>query len=221
MFMRSPIKVAILEDHQSIIDGYQLRLDDASGIKVVGTASNGEELNSMLVQHPAIDVLIMDITVPSSPINENPIPILQYVPQILEGKPNLNILIISMHTQASLVKALADVGVSGYIFKHDSDSIRRLPAIIRSISSGQKYFTDNSHGEIHTENAAKQILTGRQLQVLAFCAANPDLSTDQVATELGIASSTIRNLLSESYERLNVHTKAAAIAKARMLGLIP
>ena len=219
--MISPIKVAILEDHQSIIDGYQLRLDDASGIKVVGTASNGEELNSMLLHQPAIDVLIMDITVPSSPFNETPIPILQYVPQILKGKPNLNILIISMHTQASLVKALADVGVSGYIFKHDSDSIRRLPAIIRSITSGQKYFKDNSHGEIHTENASKQILTSRQLQVITFCATNPDLSTEQAAIELGIASSTIRNLLSESYERLNVHTKAAAIAKARMLGLIP
>lgn len=219
--MISPIKVAILEDHQSIIDGYQLRLDDASGIKVVGTASNGEELNSMLLHQPVIDVLIMDITVPSSPFNETPIPILQYVPQILKGKPNLNILIISMHTQASLVKALADVGVSGYIFKHDSDSIRRLPAIIRSITSGQKYFKDNSHGEIHTENTSKQILTSRQLQVITFCATNPDLSTEQAAIELGIASSTIRNLLSESYERLNVHTKAAAIAKARMLGLIP
>ena len=219
--MISPIKVAILEDHQSIIDGYQLRLDDASGIKVVGTASNGEELNNMLLQHHSIDVLIMDITVPSSPVNETPIPILQYVPQILHSSPSLNILIISMHTQMSLVRALANAGVSGYIFKHDSDSIRRLPAIIRSISSGQKYFTENSHGEVNTENAAKQVLTDRQLQVITYCATYPDLSTDQAAVELGIASSTIRNLLSESYERLNVHTKAAAIAKARMLGLIP
>jgi two-component system nitrate/nitrite response regulator NarL len=219
--MLSPVKVAILEDHQSIIDGYHMRLDEASGIKVVGIASNGEELNSLLMEWQDVDVLIMDVTVPSSPSDESPIPILNYVPRILEEKPNINILIVSMHTQPTLVKALSDAGVSGYIFKHDSDSIRRLPAIIKSISTGGRYFTENPEDAPNAESQSKQILTGRQLEILTYCASYPDLSTEQIALQIGIASSTIRNLLSETYERLNVHTKAAAITKARSLGLIP
>lgn len=219
--MLSPVKVAILEDHQSIIDGYHMRLDEASGIKVVGIAANGEELNSLLKEWQDVDVLIMDVTVPSSPGDESPIPILHYVPRILADKPNINILIVSMHTQPTLVKALSDAGVSGYIFKHDSDSIRRLPAIIKSISTGGRYFTENPEDAPNAESPSKQILTGRQLEILTYCASYPDHSTEQIALQMGIASSTIRNLLSETYERLNVHTKAAAITKARSLGLIP
>lgn len=221
MLMVSPIKVAILEDHQSIIDGYHMRLDEASGIKVVGIANNGEELSTLLKEWHEVDVLIMDVSVPSSHNNENPIPILHYVPRILADKPNLNILIVSMHTQPSLIKALSDAGVSGYIFKHDSDSIRRLPAIIKSVSTGGRYFSDYPDDTSNPDGASKQILTTRQLEILTYCASYPDLSTDQLAVQLGIASSTIRNLLSETYERLNVHTKAAAITKARQLGLIP
>jgi DNA-binding NarL/FixJ family response regulator len=219
--MVSPIKVAILEDHQSIIDGYHMRLDDASGIKVVGIANNGEELNSLLRERQDVDVLIMDINVPSSPVNENPIPILHYVPRILESKPSLNILIVSMHTHPSLVKALANAGVSGYIFKHDSDSIRRLPAIIKTVSTGGRYFNEALPEEADREIAAHHGLTNRQLEILTLCASYPDLSTEQLAAELGIASSTIRNALSEAYDKLDVHSKAAAIAKSRNLGLIP
>lgn len=219
--MVSPIKVAILEDHQSIIDGYQMRLDDTSGIKVVGIANNGEELNHMLEERIDFDVLIMDVNVPTSSINENPIPILHYVPKILSNRPNLNILIVSMHSQPSLVQALADAGVSGYIFKHDSNSIRKLPAIIKSIVTGTRYFAGTPLEETLNDPPAKFLLTSRQLEILVYCASDPDLSTEQIATQMGIASSTIRNQLSEIYERLNVHTKAAAIAKARQLGIIP
>lgn len=215
-----PINVAILEDHQSIIDGYHMRLDDASGIKVVGIANNGEELNHMLQDRHDVRVLIMDVNVPSSSVNTNPIPILHYVPRILKDNPHINILIVSMHSQPTLVKALVEAGVSGYIFKEDSDSIRKLPAIIKTISSGGKYFTEKRQQETVVETN-KHGLTGRQLEILTYCASFPDFSTDQVATNLGIASSTIRNLLSEAYERLDVHSKAAAISKAKTLGLIP
>lgn len=219
--MVSPIKVAILEDHQSIIDGYHLRLDDASGIKVVGIANNGEELNTLLAETQEVNVLIMDVSVPSSATNENPIPILHYVPQILQKKPNINILIVSTHSQPSLVKALANAGVSGYIFKHDSDSIRKLPAIIKNISAGGRYFYEELDEAKKKENTLPLGLTTRQLEILTFCASYPDLSTEQLSQQMGIASSTIRNLLSETYIRLNVHSKAAAISRAKTLGLIP
>lgn len=63
-------------------------------------------------------------------------------------------------------------------------------------------------------------LTPRQLEVLSLSAALPDLSSAQLAQRLGIAASTLRNMMSEAYLRLGVHNRAAAIAKARQLGLI-
>ena len=54
-----------------------------------------------------------------------------------------------------------------------------------------------------------------------MCASHPDGDTFVLANELGVTGSTLRNLLSGSYFRLGVRTRAAAIAKAHQLGIIP
>ena len=59
----SKVNVAILDDHQSIIDGYTYRLGTEPKIQVVSTARFGEDLDSILSSHP-INVLLMDIRVP-------------------------------------------------------------------------------------------------------------------------------------------------------------
>jgi DNA-binding CsgD family transcriptional regulator len=63
-------------------------------------------------------------------------------------------------------------------------------------------------------------LSIRQLQALSLCAAYPDALTTDLSKEMAIANSTFRNLLSGAYIKLNVHTRAAAIAKAQSLGII-
>jgi len=63
-------------------------------------------------------------------------------------------------------------------------------------------------------------LTARQLQALSLCAAYPDATTGELADMLGVAHSTLRNLLSEAYLRLDVRNRTAAIEQARKMGLI-
>ena len=57
--MLSQIRVAILDDHQSIIDGFTYRLSMIPKIKIVGTAIYGENLEPMIAENE-IDVLICD-----------------------------------------------------------------------------------------------------------------------------------------------------------------
>ena len=66
----------------------------------------------------------------------------------------------------------------------------------------------------------KQPLTARQIQALSLCAAFPELSTGELAKKMEIANSTLRNLLSGAYLRLNVRNRMAAVAKARQKGII-
>lgn len=216
--MSTNITIAILEDHQSIIDGYMMRFREATGIELAGIAGNGEEMIELLTSKPQVNVLIMDVNVPAAPDSKSNIPILHYVPKLIAFRPNLNILIISVHDEPSLVEALINAGISGYIFKKDSASILKLPMIVRKIADGSTFFSDD--GKEDKQNSAK-ILTRRQLEVISLCAEFPDDPAGTLALELGIASSTFRNLLSEIYERLEVRTKAAAISRARTLGLIP
>jgi DNA-binding CsgD family transcriptional regulator len=58
------------------------------------------------------------------------------------------------------------------------------------------------------------------LETLSLCAAYPDISTKELAKQMNIAGSTLRNLLSLSYIKLGVSTRQGAVLKAQQLGLI-
>ena len=217
--MKSRIRVAIMEDHQSIIDGYVYRLSENTNIDIVGMGAYGEEIEPMLKINPA-DVLLLDINLPTSTSNPNPFPILYVIPRLLEQHPHLSILIISMLTQCTLVESMVKIGVSGYIFKDDQASIQQLAKIVTIVANGGIYFSKNAYTEMRG-SSSEPILTPRQLEVLSLCAAYPDISTSVLAEKLDIASSTLRNMLSEVYLRLGVRTRAAAIVKGQQLRILP
>lgn len=215
------IRVAILEDHQSIIDGYMYRLKDYPNIKIVGAAKFGEELHPILAKQP-VDVLIMDVNVPGRPGETSPYPILHTVRELVKQYPDLSILVISIMTQLVLIRSLMEAGISGYIFKHDAESISHLGEHISTVANGGIYFSPDAHESLrkHDAQASKPLLTQRQLEVLGLCASYPELSTGEIAIQLNVASSTLRNLLSSAYLRLNVRTRAAALARVRQMGLL-
>ncbi len=219
--MNDKIRVAILDDHQGIIDGYLYRLGSAQDIEVVATILFGEDLEEKLARQP-VDVLVLDVQIPTSPINPNPYPILYMIPRMLELYPDMVVLVISMHTQRTLINAVMESGASGYIVKDDQATIRELPSVIRTVAGGSIYMSQYAYQELKRSRtgALLQPLSPRQLEALSMCATYPDASTDELSQMMNIANSTLRNLLSGAYLKMNVRSKAAAIAKARQLGLI-
>lgn len=213
------VRVSILDDHISIIDGYSYRLSKTPEIEVVATGLFGEELEPMLSAHPT-DVLLLDVNLPTSPENHNPFPILHLIPHLLDSYPNLNILVISMLNQHTLIEAMAEAGVSGYILKDDQASIEQLGKVVLTVAGGGLHFSPGTIREA-TGSPGHPSLTARQLEALSLCAAYPDGATTVLAKKLGISGSTLRNLLSGAYLRLGVRTRAAAITRAQQIGLIP
>ncbi len=216
------IRVAILDDHQGIIDGYLYRLSNAQDIEVVSTLSYGEALEPMLAQVP-VDVLLLDVSVPTSLQNANPYPILHLIPKLLQIYPNLNILVVTMYSQRALINSVMEAGASGFILKDDVQSIRELAAIIRIVAHGGIHLSQKAHRELMKRSTGNlsQPLSNRQTEALSMCAAYPEADTSQLAQQMGVANSTMRNLLSGAYLKLNVRNRAAAVAKARQMGLIP
>ncbi|NMC11944.1 MAG: response regulator transcription factor, partial [Chloroflexi bacterium] len=90
------------------------------------------------------------------------------------------------------------------------------------IYSGGVILSDFAFKQINKtrESSVSNLLTSRQMEALALSSAYPDASTEEIAQKMNIAHSTFRNLLSEAYLRLEVSNRAAAIEKARQLGLI-
>ncbi len=217
--MSQTIKVAILEDHQSIVDGYTFRLEKDSEIQVMAICAYGEELESMLADKD-VDVLFLDINVPTSKDNPNPYPILHLIPKLLQKYPQLNILVISMHHQASLIKNVMEAGASGFIMKDDRETIQELAAVARSVARGGVHMSRLAHDQYFKKISPGDNLSSRQLEAVSLCAAYPEKTTADIAKLMNVANSTVRNLLSEAYLRMEVPNRMAAVVKARQLGWI-
>ncbi len=217
--MEPKIRLAILDDHPAIIDGYLYRLNKEIDIEVVATGFYGDELEPMLEQH-TVDMLLLDIHVATSCENPNPYPILFVIPRLLQQYPRLAILVISMHAQRTMIRAVMEAGSSGYVLKDDVTSIQQLASVVRTVAGGGIHLSGRAY-ELLKKRPADDLegLSARQVEALSLCAAYPDASTAELAQKMNITSSTLRNLLSGAYLKLDVRTRAAALAKARQMGL--
>ncbi|MFN8385845.1 MAG: response regulator transcription factor [Anaerolineales bacterium] len=219
--MPKKIRVTILDDHQTTVDGYHLRLDASPRVEVVAAIHHGDELKETLKKH-STDVLLLDVGVPASPENPNPYPILYVIPALLQEYPDLAILVVSMHAERNLIRAIMEAGASGYILKEDQAILRDLENVIVSVSSGGIHLSKQAKEAIlrSDESRRDSLLAKRQLEALSLCLSYPDSSTAELAKKMSISNSTVRNLLSGAYIKLGVHNRIAAVSKARQMGLI-
>jgi two-component system nitrate/nitrite response regulator NarL len=215
------IKVAILDDHQIVVDGYVFRLGQNPNIEIVATLGYGNELEPALEKQPT-DVLLLDVSVPISKDDPTLYPILHMIPKLLQRHPGLNILVISMFAERGLIRGVMEAGANGYILKDDRSTILNLADVVVTIANGGIYFSQKAHQLFLNYQIAQtgDALSPRQLEALSLCAAYPDASTSDLAKEMFISVSTFRNLLSGAYIKLNVRTRAAAVVKAQSLGII-
>ncbi|RPI87830.1 MAG: DNA-binding response regulator [Chloroflexi bacterium] len=215
------VRVAILDDHPSIVDGYVYRLSGTAEVEVVGTANYGDELEPLLGSHPT-DVLLLDLSVRTSVDNPNPFPVLHIIPKLLQKHPSLNVLVITMFAEPGLMRSIIEAGASGYILKDDQAAFRELGNVVLSIAHGGIYFSKKAHNlYLKSEKLENgHLLTPRQMEVISLCAAYPDASTADLAQMMTVSNSTVRNLLSSLYLRLGVHSRTAAVEKAREMGLV-
>ncbi len=220
-FVEKEIRVAILDDHQSVVDGYAYRLSANKNIQLVGSANYGDQLED-LVANGNVDVLLLDVSVPNSEQDENPFPLLNVLPRLRRDYPRMAVLVISMHGERPLVRAVLDAGANGYILKDDREATLQLAEAVTLVSTGGIYLSKQLRN-LFTEPDpmdSVQNLSKRQVEALSIAAAFPEISTENLANKMNIAPSTVRNLLSKAYKRLHVRNRSAAITRARQLGLI-
>lgn len=181
------IRLAIAEDHQSLIDGIKLLLEYEEDITIVGTANDGEELLS-IVKKQQPTVILTDIRMPK-------IDGIQATKIIKKEYPEINIIAFTMFDQADAIKQMLDAGASGYLLKNSS--LSEVLNAIRSVNNGGTYFDAN----INTQNLGKttitngkSLLTKRQIQILELVAQ-------------GKTSREIANLLFIGIQTVDTHRK--------------
>lgn len=123
------IRVMLADDHQLVRQGLRLLLEETDGFEIVAEATNGHEAVE-LAQQLRPDVLVMDINMPR--LNG-----VQAAGQIRDLGLATRVVILSMHSDETVVRQALRVGVRGYLLKRSS--AEELLLAIRAAHRGEMY----------------------------------------------------------------------------------
>lgn len=153
------IRLAIAEDHQSLIDGIELLLEYNDDIAIVGTANDGEALLE-IVDRKLPDVIITDIRMPKMDG-------ISATKHIKKNYPNIKILAFTMFDQTEAIEQMMAAGASGYILKNSP--LKEIITAIKKVMAGERYYDPNINTNIiegESSKTKKGTLTKRQLEIL-------------------------------------------------------
>jgi DNA-binding NarL/FixJ family response regulator len=199
------ISIFIADDHALIREGFKKILNMEKDIKVIGEGINAFE-TIRYVEKNDFNVLILDINLP----DKNGMEVLKEVKII---KPELHVLILSMHPEDRFAVRAIKAGASGYITKESAPD--ELVKAIRKDNGGVKYISANIAEKLVFDLQSKsnkpihEILSDREFQVLRFIASGKSMG--DIAIELNLAVTTISTYRSRILEKLNLKTNAELI----------
>lgn len=174
------IRLALADDHQSLLDGIKLHLSKDKSIDLIGTATNGQDLIN-LVKIKTPHVVMTDIRMP---IMDG----ITATKLIKKQFPNIKVIALSMFDQQDAVKQMLDVGADGYILKNAS--LTEVVSAIKTLYQGNQYFDSQlCLEENNTDDHQKHQLTKRQEEILKLVGHGK--TSRQIADELFIGVYTV------------------------------
>lgn len=214
--MSENIRILIVDDHFIIREGMRLIFNTIPEIDLVGEAANGQEA---LTQVDALspDVVLMDLQMP---VMDG----ISAIEMLKQTHPALAIIILTTYKENDLMLRGLQAGARGYLLK-DTDR-ETLIDTIQAAASGKTllkpeilqqvlhYQQDQPVQETKTEN----LLSERENEVLQLVAEGA--RNKEIAYQLKITERTVKAHLSHIFQKLNVDSRAAAVAAAAKLGVL-
>jgi DNA-binding NarL/FixJ family response regulator len=204
---RRRLRVLIADDHRLMLDAIRLVLDEDPDVALVGEASNGSQIVSLVSQTDP-DVVLLDMQMPGMDG-------LACLASIRDRFPKVKVIVLSGHDDPALIRAALRRGASSFISKQILP--RDLPAAVRQVYEGT-IFTRISEEHSAATLAKENGLTERELSILAGVGAGK--SNKQIAGELWLAEPTIKYHLTNIYRKLGVTSRTEAVHCAYSRGLI-
>jgi DNA-binding NarL/FixJ family response regulator len=207
--VQKEIRVLIVDDHAILRAGVREMLSDEEDLRVVAEAGSAEEALQTLRDGTAVDVVVLDITLPG----QSGIDLLK---QLRRDRPELAILVLSMHPERSFAVRLMRAGANGYVPKMIVPE--ELVKAVRAVGNGRRYITPIVAELLASDCAADEEgplhnrLSERELQVFTRIARG--ISPAVMANELGLSVKTVSTYRARILEKMAMRSNAEIAAYA-------
>jgi DNA-binding NarL/FixJ family response regulator len=192
------IRIVIADDHEIVRAGLKQIIADDSDMEVTGESNNGENLIE-LVKKNEYDVVLLDLKMSGL----SGIEAIKYIKAI---KPELPIIVLSMHAEDQYAVRTIKAGASGYLTKETA--AENLVNAIRKVVSGGKYISSTLAETLADTLAGggttrpHELLTDREFQVMCMIASGKTVS--EIASELFLSVKTISTYRQRLLEKMNM-----------------
>jgi two-component system NarL family response regulator len=218
-----PLKILLVEDDELFRLGLQVRLQQEPGLEIVAQAEDGETAVEMAKRYP-LDIVVLDVGLPG-------IGGVEACRQLRQLDANLPILVLTSHTQKTLINRLIAAGAQGYCVK--GVPAETLILAIRSVAMGASWWDSTATSEIRaafeanaatspatpgTFNHLASALTRREQEILALIAAGK--TNQEIAEMLYIVPGTVRVHVHAILQKLDVRDRTQAVVVALQKNLI-
>ncbi len=205
---KNKISVLLVDDHSLVRRGFRRMLEDESDIHVAGEASSGAEAVE-LARKLKPQVILMDCALQGeSGIN--------VTRTIMGSLPETAVLMLSMHSEETLVRQSFEAGARGYILKNASDL--DLAAAIRRVLDGDIVLDAQLKRAENLKGERTAGLTARELEVLELIAMGK--SNKEIASELDVSVNTVAVHRANIMNALGLHKTAELVVYAIRNGLV-
>ena len=192
------IRIFIVDDHEIIREGLKKILKEESDILVVGEAQDGDDALRK-IRNINCDIILLDMNMPGRSG-------IDLISDLKGIKPNVHILVLSIHPEDKFALRTLKAGASGYLCK--DTALDELVIAIRKISTKGRYISANLAEQLAFDiipddtNLPHESLSAREYEIMQKLAAGKKVK--DIATELELSISTVFTYRSRIFEKLLV-----------------
>jgi DNA-binding NarL/FixJ family response regulator len=206
--MPDKITVLLVDDHALVRKGFRRMLEDDATITVVGEASDGNDAVKLAIELKP-KVTVMDCALPG--ING-----IEATRQIRAKLPDAAILMLSMHSEDTLIRQALEAGARGYILKNAMDL--DLISAVKGVAAGKTVLDPQLVKPDALKGERDSGLTVRELEILQHIVSGK--SNKEIATELKLSANTVAVHRANIMDALGIHKTAELVVYAIRNGLV-
>jgi len=208
------IKILIADDHPIVRKGLKQILAETPNIVVAGEANNGAEVLTKVLKNE-YDMVLLDISMPGRDGIDT-------LKELKDLKPNLPVLILSIHSEDQYAMRVLRAGAYGYLTKESAPE--ELISAIRTVSLGRKYISPSVAEKLvfnldnNAEKRPHDKLSDREYQVMHMIASGKTVK--EISEDLSLSVKTISTYRARILEKMKMKNIAELIRYAIKNGLV-